>query len=268
MNKTIYLSACILFLIFATTTSTFAQNTDASGKNTIQLFNGKDLTNWYTFLKERGRNNDPKHVFTVQDGMIHISGEEWGCITTTNEYENYRIRIEFKWGEVNNPPREDKARDSGLLLHSQGEDGASGGIWMHSIECQMIEGGTGDFIVVGDGTDKFSITATVAPEKQGNSFVFQPNGYKETITSGRINWFGRDPEWKDTLGFRGKNDVEKPLGKWNKMECIADGDHITIYVNGILVNKATNVKPHKGKIQIQSESAELFIRKVELTPMH
>lgn len=85
-----------------------------------------------------------------------------------------------------------------------------------------------------------------------------------TINSGRINWIRRDPNWKDTLGFRGKQDVEKPVGKWNTLECIADGDQLTIFLNGQVVNEATNVKPRKGKIQIQSESAEVFIRRVDL----
>ena len=133
--------------------------------------------------------------------MIRISGEEWGCITTEDEFENYHIVLEFKWGEETHPPRKERARDSGLLLHSQGEDGSSGGIWIHSIECQMIEGGTGDIIVVGDGTDNFSVTATVAPEKQGNSYQYKPEGEKQTINAGRINWLGRDPEWKDEKGF-------------------------------------------------------------------
>ncbi|MBN1985031.1 MAG: DUF1080 domain-containing protein [Prolixibacteraceae bacterium] len=270
MKKVSVLHFYLLAVMFLAGTLSYAANQPKqqnSKKETIELFNGKDLTGWYTFLKERGKNNDPKKVFTVQDGMIQISGEEWGCITTNEEYENYRILVEFKWGEVNHPPRQDKARDSGLLLHSVGDDGASGGIWMYSIECQMIEGGTGDIIVVGDGSENFSVTATVAPEKQGNSFVFQPNGRKETIASGRINWLSRDPEWKDELGFRGKKDAEKPLGKWNRLECIADGDQITVFLNGKLVNRATHVKPAKGKIQIQSESAELFVRKVELTPL-
>lgn len=235
--------------------------------NLIQLFNGEDLTGWYTFIENRGRNIDPKNVFTVQNGMIRISGEEWGCITTENEYENYHIVMEFKWGEETHPPRKERARDSGLLLHSQGEDGSSGGIWIHSIECQMIEGGTGDIIVVGDGTDDFSVTATVAHEKQGNSFVYQPGGEKQTINSGRINWIGRTPNWKDEKGFRGPYDVEKPLGEWNKLECVADGDQLTIFLNGKLINKVTRVKPRKGKIQIQSEAAEVFVRKVELLPL-
>jgi len=230
----------------------------------LPLFNRKDLDGWYTFLKDRGRDNDPKKVFTVDKGMIRISGEEWGCITTNQDYENYRLILEFKWGEKTYEPRLDRARDSGLLLHSIGEDGGSQGIWMHSIECQIIEGGTGDFIMVGDGSDDFQITGTVSANKQGNNYVYDPNGEQATINRGRINWFDRDPNWQGVLGFRGKNDVEKPAGEWNTLVCIVNGDEITIYLNDVLVNKATKVKPHRGKIQIQSEGAELFIRRVDL----
>jgi hypothetical protein len=236
-------------------------------KAEIQLFNGKDFWGWYTFIKEKGRDNDPLKVFTVQNGMIRISGEEFGCITTNDEFEYYKLTVKFKWGDQTYSPRTDKARDSGILLHSVGEDGASSGTWMNSIECQIIEGGTGDFIVVGDGSSNFSISSPVAPEKQGNSYVFQPEGNKVTINSGRINWFGRDPEWKDVKDFRGKNDIEKPVGNWNKIECIVRGNEIHIWLNGVLVNQAFDVKPHKGKIQIQSEGAEIFFKKIIITPL-
>ena len=236
-----------------------------SSKSRIKLFNGKNLSGWYTFLKGRGRNNDPKKVFTVQKGLIRISGEEWGCITTNDEYENYKLLVEFKWGDLNFAPRTDNARDSGVLLHSTGNDGDYSGIWMHSIECQLIEGGTGDLLVVGDGSDKFSLTCPVAPEKQGSSYVFQPSGNPVTINGGRINWFGRDPEWKDVKGFRGLKDVEKSIKKWNKMECIVKGKEIFIYLNGTLVNHAIDAKPAKGHIQIQSESAEILFKRIEIT---
>ena len=57
------------------------------------------------FSKNHGRDNDPKDVFTVKDGMIRISGEEWGCITTLTEYENYHLVLEFRWGELTFEPR-------------------------------------------------------------------------------------------------------------------------------------------------------------------
>jgi len=258
MQKAISISfLAVLFLLLS--------ESESSGQ--IQLFDGHSLNGWYTYLQDRGRDTDPKEVFTVQDGMIRISGEEWGCITTNEEYKNYKIVLEFKWGVLSHEPRLENARDCGLLLHSQGEDGGSQGIWMYSIECQIIEGGTGDFIVVGDGSDNFQITCNVRTDEQGNHFYSPANGHPQTINGGRINWYGRDPEWKDVLGFRGVQDVEKPVGKWNTLECIASEDQITVYLHGPLVNKAAAAKTYTGRIQIQSEAAEIFFRKVELTPL-
>jgi hypothetical protein len=267
MPKKLLISLWLLVLFLYPEVKSFGQKANKNSSEPIQLFNGQNLDGWYTFLQHSGKNHDPKKVFTIKDGMIRISGEEWGCITTNEEYENYRLVTEFKWGDKTFEPRLNNARDCGILLHSQGSDGASGGIWMHSIECQIIEGGTGDIIVVGDGTENFSVTCTVAGEKQGNSHIYKPGGKEVTVNSGRINWFNRDADWKDVLNFRGEKDVENPVGKWNTLECIAEGNKLTFILNGIIVNEATKVKPQKGKIQIQSEAAEIYIRKVELIPL-
>ena len=231
------------------------------------LFNGHDLSGWYTFIKERGRDSDPRGVFTVVDGMIRVSGEEWGCITTEQEFENYHLLVEFKWGEHTHAPRIENARDSGVLIHSVGADGAYGGIWMHSIECQLIEGGTGDFIVVGDGSEDFALTCPVAAEKQGSSPVYQPDGTPITVHEGRINWFGRDPGWADQKGYRGGRDLEKPVGEWNRLECVVAGGEITVKLNGVTVNHAQDARPRKGRIQVQSEGAEIFFRRIEISPV-
>jgi hypothetical protein len=233
----------------------------------LQLFNGKNLEGWYTFLKDRGRNHDPNKVFTVSNGWLRISGEEFGCLTTLEEFENYKLTVTFKWGETTFSPRVNNARDSGILLHSVGEDGGSGGIWMHSLECQIIEGGTGDFIVVGDGSTDFSMTCPVAQDQQEGSYVYQPSGNRVTLHEGRINWFGRDPAWEDVKGFRGAGDIENPVGKWNTIQCVVKGKEIIVYLNGILVNHAFDVKPHRGRIQIQSEGAEIFFRRISLEPL-
>lgn len=234
--------------------------------NVVRLFNGKNLGGWYSFVKGRGRNDDVKKVFTVQDGMIHITGEEYGSIITEKEYSNFKLVVEFKWGTKTYEPRTDRARDNGVLIHSTGEDGGYSGTWMHSIECQIIEGGTGDLLVVGDGSEKFSLTASISPDTSLGKF-YMAGGIPKTINMGRINWYGRDPLWKDELNYRGPKDVENKPGEWNKLECIAKGDKVTVLVNDVLVNEAWDVKPSKGKIQIQSEGAEMFVRSVELTPL-
>lgn len=236
--------------------------------DTIVLLNGHNLDNWYTFIKDRGVNNDPKQVFTInEEGFLRISGEEWGCITSEKEFENYKIIVEYKWGEKSFAPREEKARDSGLLIHSQGEDGAYSGTWIYSIECNIIEGGTGDFIVVADGREEFALTCLVAPEKQADAYQHHPYGSPVTIHRGRINWAFRDPEWNSEKGFRGKYDIENPAGEWNRLECVALGDEISIFLNGRLVNHAVHVSPNRGRIQLQSEGAEILFRKIVLVPL-
>jgi len=267
MQKTVFF--VLLFSSFTlnfTSQAASVERKNSSGSK-IRLFNGKNLDGWYTFIKNKGKNNDPNKVFTVQDGLIRVSGEEFGCITSNEEYSNYKLVVEYKWGEKTHGNREAKARDSGVLLHSTGEDGGYSGTWMHSIECQLIEGGTGDMLVVGDNSEKFSLTCPVAPEKQSGCYMFNPSGRPATINGGRINWFGRDPQWKDVKGFRGASDLEKPIGQWNKIECIAKGKEIFIYLNGTLVNHAIDVQPQKGRIQVQSEGAEIFVKRVELIPL-
>jgi hypothetical protein len=230
----------------------------------VLQFNGKDLTGFYTYL-QKSKYEDPRNVFTVLDGALRISGEEWGGIISKEEYADYHLIVEWKWGGKAIAPRADKARDSGILLHCVGADGAAGGIWMESIECQIIEGGCGDFIMVG-GKGKPSLTCEVrtGPDKQ---LYYQKGAPTVTRNSGRFNWWGRDLAWKDELGFRGRDDVEKPVGEWNRSEVICDGDSITNIVNGYVVNAGTKSSLTKGKILIQSESAEILVRKIEVRPL-
>ncbi|NUM55624.1 MAG: DUF1080 domain-containing protein [Candidatus Hydrogenedentes bacterium] len=233
----------------------------------VVLFDGKDLSKFYTFLRDRGRDADPKNVFTVQDGLIRISGEEWGCITSKDEFANYELTVEFKWGQKTWGDREKAARDSGVLIHSIGEDGGYSGVWMHGIEVQMIEGGTGDLLVVGDGSKTFELTCPTAEVTEGTPHVYKQDGKPYTINKGRIDWWGRDPEWTDTIDFRGKDDVEKPHGEWNTIRVVARGNTIRVELNGVLVNEALDVKPTNGRIQVQSEGAEVFVRKIALKPL-
>ena len=227
-------------------------------------FNGKDFTGFYAYTKGH-KYEDPNRVFTVKDGMILISGEEYGGLATCGNFGNYHLVAEWKWGEKTWAARKDKSRDSGILLHCVGPDGAVGGQWMESIECQIIEGGCGDFLNVG-GLGKPSLTCEtrVGPDKQ---LYYEKGGNPVTHTGGRFNWWGRDPAWKDVLGYRGPRDVEKPVGEWNRMEVVCDGDTITNIVNGFVVNVGTKSSPTMGKIQFQSEGAEIVFRKIEVRPI-
>ena len=231
----------------------------------ILEFNGKDLSGFYSYLHE-SKYEDPKKVFSVKDGMLDISGEEFGGLITRDEFRDYVLIAEWKWGKRTFGSRQHNARDSGLLVHCTGSDGAIGGNWMVSQECQIIEGGCGDLIMVGGKESKLSLTSETRLGADGQLY-YEKGGKAETRDGGRFNWWGRDPGWKDVLGFRGARDVEKPAGEWNRMEVICDGDSITNIVNGYVVNAATKSSLTKGKIMIQSEGAEIFFRKIEIRPI-
>lgn len=232
-------------------------------KKTV-LFNGKNLDGWYTWL----RNNhyqDPNQVYSVRDGAIRISGTEWGGLTTHKSYRDYHLVVEYKWGGPAYDARAKKARDSGIMLHARGKDGTYSGVWLNSIEAQIIEGGTGDFLMVGnDEKPSMTVDTRTGPDKQD---YWEKGGKPVTKDSGRFNWYARDVNWKDEIGFRGAQDVEKPVGEWNRYEIVCDGATIQAILNGKVVNEGYNATFTSGKIQFESEGAEIWIRKVELLPL-
>jgi hypothetical protein len=198
----------------------------------IALFNGKDLTGWYSFTEKFGRNQDPTGNFKVEDGVIHILGQDFGYISTEKSFENYTLTVEYKWGAKQFAPRATGKRDSGILYHFP-ED-APDKVWPKSLECQVQETDTGDIWCIGGTT------------------VESPN--RSTI------------EWNQQRVYKTEN-FEKPNDQWNTVVVVARGDTIEHYVNGHLVNSGTKATVTRGKILLQAEGAEIYYRNVVLTPL-
>ena len=158
-------------------------------------------------------------------------------------------------------------------MHCQGEDGNASkdfkSPWLRSVEYQIIEGGTGDILLV-NGFNRGSaeivsphLTVSVLEGQR----VWNPEGTATEFKNGRLDWQYRDPNWKDVLDFRGEKDIEKPVGEWNTIEAICEGGDVTYFLNGVKVNEGRNGSFRSGKLLIQSEGAELFFRRIELHPI-
>jgi len=240
----------------------------------IDLFNEVDLNGWTTFLVDT-RTNDPRHVFSVTNAMLRISGDGLGYLATRAQYTNYHLIVDYRWGSQNTKwgDRVGKARDSGVFLHAVGPDGNShddNGAFMAAIECNIFQGATGDFLLI-RGTDPEGkliapkLTASVASERDKDGwFTWKLGGHEQRLERwGRINWRNKDPNWRDELDFRGKNDIEKP-DDWNRLECICHDGSIQVRLNEVLVNEAHSVWPNSGKILLQCEGSEIFFRRVAL----
>ncbi len=247
------------------------------------LFNGKDLTGWDKylsappgFLAPIGLNNDLRGVFCVVnvDGgpTIRVSGEIYGAVTTKEEFENFHIRVEYKWGEKRWPPRANVGRDSGILYWCVGPHGAGSGAWMRSAECNIMERATGQFWSVAGSlidVEGVRVTPEMEPsvpykkEGAGESIIMYHKGAKQlTSTTGD--------------GVTPNVDYEQYGGAWNLCEVIAWGNVGIHILNGKVNLVLTNprflengrpVRLTNGKIQLQSEAAEVFYRKVEIRPI-
>jgi hypothetical protein len=213
-----------------------------------KLFDGKDLKGFDTFLTNEGLNSDPNHVFTVENGVLHVSGTEMGYIITLRSYPNYYLRAEFKWGEGTYGERHGKARDSGILYNIQGPNK----VWPRSIEFQINEGCTGDFWM----TDGAALTGRDGVRVTG------PAG-----KASRIDRFNKGP-FVNVVGYRDPvNELEKPHGEWNVVELVNRNGHLWQYVNGKLANEGTDAFPASGKILFQSEGSEVYFRNMVLYPL-
>ncbi len=234
----------------------------------IALFNGKDLSGLHVWLKQT-HNDDPKKVFTVENGMIHVSGEDNGYLATDKEYQDYQVSVEYKWGQKTDGGK--YVRNSGLLLHAVGPDGGYNGVWPSCIECQLAQGCVGDLIVIRGKDEKgqeipTSITAdtVLGPDKRPR---WKKGGEQRTFTKGQLWWSLHDPDYKELLDTRGKDDVESPLGEWTRVECRCEGKRIQVFVNGTQVNECYDAFPAAGRILLQSEGFEIYFRKFEIRPL-
>ena len=257
----------------------------------IRLFNGKDLSGWTPWLVD-AREADPRNVYSVHDGMIRISGDGFGYLSTTSAYRDYRLVVETKWGTRNFRTRKGMARDSGIFLHSVGPEGNSydcgwgshlrntgseicRGAYKAAIECQVMQGGFGDVLLIhgryANGRHvPVRVTARAVARPVAADYAkyqFHPRAQKLVLSNGAIAWRDKDTNWQDTPKFRGQDDVESPYGKWTRVECVCAGERITVFVNGCKVNEVVDVFPAAGKILLQCEGSEVFFRRIELHPL-
>lgn len=255
------------FLLFASRAS--AAEPDAiTPKETIRPLASGKFDGVYTWLKESGR-EDPKHVFQIEDGVLHISGEGSGYLATIQAYRDYHLSVDYKWGKKTDGSK--FVRNSGVLIHGTGPDGASGGQWMTSIECQLAQGCEGDLIVIrGKGDDGKPYPATISSDTrlETDKRTRWEKGGMKTVYSGKQFWWSKhDPAYEELLDTRGRWDVASPLGEWTKVECLCRGDRITIKINGQTVNECYDVVPGSGKILLQNEANEVYFRNFEIGPL-
>jgi hypothetical protein len=241
------------------------------------LYNGRDLSGWDTYigppLNDAGKminttpvglNTDPKNVFSVvnhnNEKVIRISGESWGGISTKKEYQNFHFQLKFKWGSLKWGQKKDKKRDSGLLYFAVGRHGADYGAWMRSQEFQIEEGNSGDYWGVAGALED------IPSVKNADNYVYDAAG--EMLTFSATSKTGRH--------CVKRGDAENPTGEWNTLDLycykgtsvhVINGKVMMVLYNSRQLDKGKEAPLTKGKIQIQSEGAEVFYKDIKISPI-
>ncbi|GAP72509.1 hypothetical protein SAMD00024442_34_9 [Candidatus Symbiothrix dinenymphae] len=244
MKKTNQLLNLVLVALLSVSCTSKKAGTSSEWTNLLD----EDLSQWRIYQKDIGYDVNEKNVFSVvkDNGelVLHNTGEIFGCIFTKQDFRNYHLKLQYKFGTVKYPPREDKARDSGILYHSQGEAGVDGywQTWMLSQEFQVMEyspeeGVSGDYYAM----------ATAQVNVVGDATV--SNRYPVT------------------------GNYTSPAGEWTTLELFCYEGKSLHVVNGKLALALENSSYRngdellplvEGKIQLQSEAAEIFFKDIQI----
>jgi hypothetical protein len=196
----------------------------------LELFNGKDLTNWKPVLADA--TVKPEAVWSVKNGLIICQGTPLGFLFFDREFTNFRLVVEYRW------PPNSKPGNSGIFSRINRVFSAL----PRCVETQLMHGSAGDIL-------------TLQGMKLG---VDQPRFFsvKNHALAGDIS------------GVKKLQDKEHPPGEWNRVEILAQGPKYTVWMNDEKVNEAEGVEVVAGPIGLQSEGGEVHFRRVILTPLN
>ena len=222
---------------------------DAQKKNKwIQLFNGKDLSDWT--VKIRGHDVGVNHndTFSVKEGVIRVSYDKYenfnktyGHIFYKTPFSHYLLRIEYRFLGDQAPGGEGWAfRNSGVMLHGQSpESMTKDQDFPNSIEVQFLGG---------KGTGKRTTANLCTP---GTDVVMKNKLLKRHCFSSNSKTYHGDQWVTVEIEVRGSDSIKH----------IIEGETVLAYTKPQL-DDGTLLEG--GTISLQSESHPVEFRKVEL----
>lgn len=199
------------------------------------LFNGYDLAGWHVDVPEMDTNTNARNPFIIRNGMLVSLGEPNGHLITDSIYQNYRLRVEYRFAGT--------PGNCGVLVHAS-TPRALYQMFPKSIEAQMMHQNAGDFWCIVEDIKVKDMEKRRGPKE---------------------NWGITEGKGRRIINLTDSS--EKPVGEWNTMviECVKNS--IRVWVNNDLVNDGYDCTASKGNIALQAEGAEVEFRKVEITPI-
>ncbi len=263
----------------------FGKERGAGGDDVVQLVTPRLGQHFYSFnWKDKTLvRHDPSKEFEnfrhiANPPAIAVSGAGLAGLVTKKEYDNYELRVDFRWGEKTWPPRKDKIRLASILLHAAAPDHSQKETWPQSVAVLLNEGNTGGIRLHGP-PGKVEGMARVKEWNNGQQRNFVTgDGLKQMVKSGpgatglihRLGFPENASPRQEEAGWRPPGDPTRPTpgpDDWNEVLIISDEGKITVSVNGKLVNEIQNLNLRKGHIIFTTDFADYLLGKIELTTL-
>ncbi|MFD1316404.1 3-keto-disaccharide hydrolase [Namhaeicola litoreus] len=256
-NKAIFLYLGLITFILFLSCGTSKKKGSSAGF--VPVFNGENWDGWHLKLK----NNDQemaKQVFAIEDGMVHVfknmpdslnlnTGENatHGMFYTNKKYSKFIFKFEYKWGTKIYNNFDQFQYDAGMYYHVTDDK-----IWPVGIEYQVRYDHTQNKNHTGDFWAPKGTKLQWYANENGTFELPQNGGKPQVFKKGEQAVLANAP-------YNGLN------GKWNQCEVIVMGNQYAIHkLNGKVVNMATDLSISEGIIGLQSETAEIYYRNIQI----
>lgn len=230
----------------------------------IQLFNGRDLSNWQIKFTGYPLGENFRNTFRVEDGVFKISYDEWynfdgqfGHIYTNESFSNYRIRVEYRFvGEQVTDGPAWAFRNNGVMLHTQPPASlALNQSFPVSIEAQMLGG---------NGSDERTNGNVCSP---GTHIEMRGELITQHCNNAVSSTFHGDQWVMLEIEVRGAASVKH----WVNGELVLEYQGIQLDPTDPdaqrLIAAGAPLALSAGHIAIQAETHPIEIRKIELLPI-
>lgn len=220
----------LLFLLLVGSLKTVAQKPQP-----ISLFNGQDLSGWYTDVPAMDQDSDVINPFIVRDGKLVSLGKPGGHLITLMKLWDYRVNFSYRFiGEPGN---------CGSLVHVS-EMRRLYKMFPQSIEVQMMHENAGDFWCIGENIEVDDMESRRGPKE---------------------NWGVDGKKSRRIVNLH--DNIENPLGEWNHMQIECVGREVKVWLNGVLINYGYNATVDAGQFALQSEGAEVEFKDLYWLPI-
>lgn len=166
-------------------------------------------------------------VWRMEAGVLICKGTPKGYLYTRKSFTDFVLQLQWRWPAGKTPGK------GGVLVRMTGPDK----IWPKSLEAQINTGQAGDFW----GLDGYALEG--------------PPGRSQAV---------EHPSFGALINVPKLFDAEKSPGEWNQYEIIAEGEKVTLKINGKVVNEATRCDAGPGRISLTAEGDEIHFRDIQL----